>query len=138
MFERPEVADIFHAYPPDVKEALFVLRQLILDTAAETDGVGELQEVLRWGQPSYMTVKPKSGTTIRIDQTGAKKGQYGLYVHCQTDLIARFQQLYPHDFQFEGKRAIIFESGKMIPTKQLQHCIAIALTYHQQKRKKEK
>ena len=35
-----------------VRSNLLILRQLIFDTAAVTEGVGELEETLRWGEPS--------------------------------------------------------------------------------------
>ena len=35
------------------------------DPVPSSFGVGEITETLRWGQPSYITSKPKSGTTIR-------------------------------------------------------------------------
>ena len=35
------------------------LRQLIFETAAATEVVGELEETLKWGEPSYLTPKTK-------------------------------------------------------------------------------
>ncbi|MCP5100098.1 MAG: DUF1801 domain-containing protein [Chloroflexi bacterium] len=129
-----EVTAVFETYPEKMRAKLMTLRQLIYDVAAQTDGVGELIETLKWGQPSYLTTKPKSGTTIRIDQVKDKPGQYGLYVHCQTTLIASFRQLYPTEFVYEGNRAIIFDEVDVIPQQLLRHCIELALTYHLKKR----
>jgi len=47
------VAAIFDAYPPRIRSKLTALRRLILDTAQVTNGVGAIEEALRWGQPSY-------------------------------------------------------------------------------------
>src|SRR5258708_4740402 len=86
----PAVDAVFDAYPKPLKAKLLALRRLILNTAAVTKGVGELQETLKWGQPSYLTATTKGGSTIRIDRVKASAHQYALYFHCQTDLAATF------------------------------------------------
>ena len=82
---------VFSAYPHPVKARLLALRRLIFDTAKTTNGVGALEEALKWGQPSYLTAESKSGSTIRIDQVKAEAGGYALYFHCQTDLVEAFE-----------------------------------------------
>jgi hypothetical protein len=72
----------FGAYPKPVKAKLLALRRLIFDTAKATEGVGALEEALKWGQPSYLTTDTKSGSTIRIDQVKEAEGQYAVYFHC--------------------------------------------------------
>lgn len=104
------------------------LRELIFDTAEATEGIGELQEALRWGEPSYLTSKPKSGTAIRIDSKSPD--QYSVYVHCQTDLIARFKAIYPDEFEYGGTRSILLDSAQDLPESALRRCIAFALRYH--------
>lgn len=131
----PEVAAVFAAYPKEVKRRLQFLRQLIFDVAARTDGVGELQETLRWGQPSYLTIR-KSGSLIRIDQIKTQKGKYAMYFHCQTTLIETFKEMYRDTFEFGGNRSIIFHAKDQVPVKELSHCISIALTYHLNKKTK--
>lgn len=104
------------------------LRELIFETAAETEGIGELEETLKWGQPSYLT-KSKSGSTIRIDATKTP-GQYAMYFHCQSNLVETFREMFPKQFRYEGNRAIIFDETDEIPVNELRHCIRLALTYH--------
>ena len=130
-FDGPEVAAAFGAYPEDIRSKLMDLRQLIFATAETTEGVGELEEALRWGQPSYLTSQSKSGTTLRIDSK--EPGQYGLYVHCQTDLIDRFGELYPVELRYSGSRAILFDENDSVPESALRHCISLELTYHSDK-----
>lgn len=132
-FQTPDVASVFDAYPPDVREKLLGLRRLILETASDTEGVGPVQETLKWGQPSYLTARSKSGTTIRIDQVRAVPGRYAIYVHCQTSLIETYRELYPDALAYEGDRAIVFDCKKDVPQDILRHCIALALTYHLRK-----
>jgi len=132
-FATPAVADVFASYPAKLRARLMRLRELIFATAAATDGVGAIEETLKWGEPSYLTPETRSGTTIRIDRTGADGG-YALYVNCQTDLVATFRERYPA-FAYEGKRAIVFDVADEIDEAALGHCIALALTYHLRKRK---
>lgn len=132
-FEKPEVAEVFHSYPDDVRERLLFLRNLIFEVGTTTEGVGQIEEALRWGQPSYLTVKPKSGSTIRIDQTSAENAQVAMYFHCQTNLVSTFRQLYPTEFKYEGNRAIVFDEDA-ISIDELKVCIKMGLTYHLNKK----
>ena len=129
----PQVAAVFRAYPKPIREKLMVLRQLIFDTAVTTEGVGKVEETLKWGQPSYLTVSPKSGTTIRIDQAGSEGDQYALYVHCQTTLIDTFKEMFPDELTYEGNRSIVFKIEDNIQVNLVRHFISLALTYHTRK-----
>ncbi|HSZ73702.1 MAG TPA: DUF1801 domain-containing protein [Rhizomicrobium sp.] len=123
-----EVDAVFRAYPPLLRTRLMQLRKLILATARKMDGVGELEETLRWGQPSFIS-KSKSGSTIRIDGVKNEPARYALYFICHTDLIARFRELYP-ELEYGGSRSILLDTRKPIPEDALRHCVALALTYH--------
>lgn len=133
-FSDPRVASLFKAYPPAVRARLMALRDLVLDTAARTAGVGRLTETLKWGQPSYLTEETGSGTTVRIDRLKAGGG-YAVYFHCQSGLIRQFRELYPDTFRFDGQRAIVFGAGDRVPARELRHCLALALTHHSRKKK---
>jgi uncharacterized protein DUF1801 len=133
-FDNAAVAAVFAAYPKEVRTQLLRLRELVFDTAAQTPGVGPLEETLRWGQPSYLTSKSKAGSTIRIDRVAAHAGRYAIYFHCRTSLVSDFKAMYPADFRYEGKRSIVFGADDKVPVKQLGHCIAMALTYHLSKK----
>ncbi|GAB5536388.1 MAG: DUF1801 domain-containing protein [Rubricoccaceae bacterium] len=128
------VVAAFERYPPAVREKLLRLRQLVLDTAATTEGVGTIEETLKWGEPSYVTRAPKSGTTVRLASVRGTDDRVGLFVNCQTTLIGTFRQMYPDRFTFDGTRAITFHVDEPIPTDELRHCIALALCYHLDKR----
>jgi hypothetical protein len=132
-FGDPKVAAVFAGYPPHTRRKLMQLRQLIFDVAAETEGVGCLEETLKWGQPSYLTTQSGSGTTIRIDRLKSPGG-YALFVHCQTMLVDTFREIYRDTLKFEGNRSIVFEENDEIPLEELGHCIVLALTYHAAKR----
>jgi Domain of unknown function (DU1801) len=129
------VEAVFATYPAPVKARLLALRRLILDTAKATKGVGALEETLKWGQPSYLTPTTGSGSTIRIDQVKSAAGQYAVYFHCQTNLVETFRELYPTELSYSGNRAIILKATDTVPEPALRHCVALALTYHLNKRK---
>ena len=132
-FRDPNVKAVFDSYPAKMRAALLTLRETILSTAAETDGVGKLTETLKWGEPAYLPVKPGIGTTIRINALKGSTERYAMFVNCQTTLVANFRELYGDVFEFEGKRALILNASKKLPDKALRHCIALALTYHARK-----
>jgi hypothetical protein len=123
------------AYPPGMRRKLMRLRRLILDTAARTDGVGEIEETVKWGEPAYVTSKSKSGSTVRIGWKKSKPSQYAVYFNCQTMLVDTFRTLFPNDFKYEGNRAIVFGEDDVVPVRELSFCIAAALTYHRDKRR---
>ncbi len=135
-FEDARVAAAFDAYPPTTRSKLLVLRKLIFETAARTDGVGCLEETLKWGQPSYLTAETKAGSTIRIDGLKDDSGGYAVYFTCHTNLVETFRALYPDKLNFEGNRSILLDADEPLPARELGHCIALALTYHLGKRLK--
>jgi uncharacterized protein DUF1801 len=126
---------VFRAYPPPLRKKLAEVRRLILDTARKTEGVGAIEETLKWGQPSFLTSQTGSGSTIRIDALKSDPERYALYFHCQTNLLSTFRNIYPETFTYEGNRAIVLHAGEALPEKPLRHCIALALTYHRNRQR---
>lgn len=132
-FAQRNVAGVFARYPPVVRRKMLALRALIFDTAAATPGVGKLEETLKWGEPAYLTTESGSGSTIRIDWKVKTPDRYAMYFNCQTTLVDTFRTLFPRDLRFEGNRAIILAVGDRLRVKDLQFCVAAALTYHRGK-----
>ena len=137
IFVDPAVKKAFDIFPPPVRKKLMALRSLIIDVASETEGVGELTEALKWGQPSYLTQKSKSGSTIRLGREKKTEGDYAIYFKCQTSLVPTFRKLYKDKFRYEGNRAILFNIDDTIPARELSQCIAMALTYHLNKKRQK-
>ena len=126
-----EMAATFAAYDGAVRAELLTLRQLILDTAEETAGVGTIEETLKWGQPSYLTTETRSGSTVRIAPTSpGSDHDYALFFICNTDLIERFRDLFGEALTYDGKRALLFSVGAELPEEVVRECVAMALTYH--------
>lgn len=128
--ENPEVAEVFNMYPKHMRQKLMLLRQLVLDTASETEGITTLEETLKWGEPSYVT---KGGSTIRMGWKESKPDQYALYFNCNTRLVDTFKERYGNEFKFEGNRAIVFNESDVLPIDEVKHCILLSLTYHSRK-----
>jgi hypothetical protein len=127
------VAAVFDAYPEPMKSKLLALRRLILETARATEGVGAIEEALKWGQASYLTSETGSGSTVRIDRVKSAD-QVAVYFHCQTDLVETFRELYP-ELTYGGNRSILLDAADALPENALRHCVALALTYHLNKRR---
>ncbi|MCI5078499.1 DUF1801 domain-containing protein [Oricola sp.] len=105
------------------------LRALIFETARETEGVGELAESLKWGEPSFTPARPRIGSSVRL--ATRKDDTVAMLFICHTNLVDRFRELYPDTFAFEGNRALVFRPGEAVPVAETKHCIALALTYFQ-------
>ena len=131
----PNVARALAACPEGAAKTLSALRDLIFETASALPEVGPLTETLKWGEPAYLTEKTKSGTTLRLgwDEAGTR---ISLYVHCQTTLISEWRDRYPDKLTFVGNREVQISTQHALPRAALQHCIAMALTYHSRKTKR--
>ena len=127
-FDDPNVERVFADFPNQLRHGLLQLRALIFDVAAQTKGVGRVQETLKWGQPAYLTPETGSGSTIRLGLP--KVGGFAIYAHCQTSLVSDFQALFPDEFVYEGNRGIHFSAADELPLDELELFIKNALTYH--------
>jgi hypothetical protein len=131
---NPEVAAVFGSYPERIRSKLMFLRQLIYETAASIEEIGKLEETLKWGEPSYLTPKSKSGSTIRIAWKESYGERYSIFFKCTANLVPAFRDRYPQTFKYGGNRSIDFNSNDDVPVKELKQCIALALTYHRNKK----
>ena len=129
---------VFDGYPAKFRKPLLALRELIFRVAATTDGVGELEETLKWGEPAYVTAGTKSGSTIRIAWKAGQPDQYAMFFICTTRLVETFRALFPHDFTYEGNRAIVFTATEPGPRDALAFCIGAALTYQLDRKAKRR
>ena len=137
-FSDKAVAEVFACYAPTQKKKLTELRDIIYQVAATTEGIGAIEEALRWQQPSYLTSETGSGSTVRIDAIKGQPDKYAMFFHCQTGLVDHFKQIYPKAFNYQGNRALIFDVADQLPEAELRHCVSLALTYHLRKGSKTK
>lgn len=129
-FQSPEVARVFASYPRPLRDCLLDLRAVIYETAASTEGVGPIEEALRWGQPSYQTSETRSGTPVRIGPVRGAPDRYGLYVHCQTTLVSQYREALGDALTFDKQRGVLFRLGDTLPEGPVSVCVAMALRYH--------
>lgn len=132
-FKDKKVRAAFDAYPAKTKRTMLQLRELIF-AAAETDDVGGVTETLKWGQPAYLPMRARTGTTIRLGSVREAPDACALLVHCQTNLVDTYRSLFGDELTFQGNRAILFAPGAALPKRAVRHCIELALTYHARKR----
>lgn len=128
IFDDPNVAAAFEAFPEAARVPLLAIRRMIFEVAAQTPEIGALIETLKWGQPAYLPAKPKIGTTIRLGVP--KGGGFALYTHCQTSLMGDFSAEHGAELTFDGTRGVLFETGAQIPETALSILIKRAFTYH--------
>lgn len=127
---NPEVTKVFENYPENVKPKMLFLRQLVVDTAKEIEGLEQLEETLKWGEPSYLAPK---GSTLRIDWKPKTPQQFAMYFKCTSRLVETFKLVFSTQFTYEGNRAIVFALDDEIPVEPLKNCITAALKYHKVK-----
>jgi hypothetical protein len=113
------------SYPEGAKKALLKVRSIILEIAQQ-QSLGNVEETLKWGEPSYLV---KGGSAVRIDWKEKTPEQLFIFFNCKTKLIDTFRELYSDDLEFQGNRAIVLNLNESIPTAILQHCIELSLTY---------
>lgn len=117
-------------YPDHIKPKMHALRDLIYEVASSTEGVGEIEETLKWSEPAYLAKKSKSGTTIRMDWKERSPNQIGVYVNCNTSLVESYKTMFKDELSFEGNRAILISVDDPLPKDSLMICIQMALRYH--------
>ena len=127
---NPKVELVFNNYPGSVRNKMIALRELVLETAKDIDGLNTLEETLKWGEPSYLA---KNGSTLRMDWKSKTPNQYAMYFKCTSRLVKTFKSIYKNKFEYEGNRAIVFQIDDLIPENELKACITATLTYHKVK-----
>lgn len=121
---------VFNNYPMDIRPKVEHLRDIIIESAREIPEINELEETLKWGEPSYIT---KYGSTIRIDWKEKESKRYSIYFKCTSKLVPTFKEIFGDTFDYENNRAIHFDLEQKIPEEELKICIKAALMYHRVK-----
>ena len=109
---NPAVAERIASYPPKVQKKLNAVRKLILDTAKKTEDLTEIEETLKWGEPSYLV---KKGSTLRMDWKAKTPDQYAVYFKCTSKLVETFKEVYGDLFQYEKNLSLIHISEPTRP-----------------------
>ena len=124
------IREVYSSYPQPHRDKLLLIRDLIFNIAKLTPEINQIEEVLKWGEPSYRS-KNKNGSTVRLAWNKKNPDQCGIYFNCKTTLVSSFKEKYSDFLTFEGNRAIILKkSNNYTPIKELSECIKKALTYN--------
>ncbi|GGD77485.1 DUF1801 domain-containing protein [Lacimicrobium alkaliphilum] len=123
---KPEIEAKFSTYPSEARKQLADIRRLVF-SVAEENGLGTVEETLKWGEPSYLV---KGGSTIRMDWKPTDPEVIKVYFHCQTSLIETFKEIYRDAFEYEENRAIVVPLNASAGSGPLSHCLEMALKYH--------
>ena len=125
---RSEVQAVYDACTAPLRQGLYQLRGLIFAQAARMPQIGPVTEALRWGQPAFLTLDTGAACSLRVGPTNAQ--DIGLFVHCQTGLIAAFGSGAGAGLRFDGTRGVLFAPGDRIDPAQISVLIGQALGYH--------
>lgn len=129
-----QVEQTYNNYPPEAKAKLLRLRELLLETAKKIPEVGPIEETLKWEQPSYLTSKTKTGSTIRFGWSAKSPSCVSVFFNCKTTIIDTCRDKFPNELQYIGNREIRIPITETISEDAISQCFAIALMYHKNKK----
>jgi hypothetical protein len=133
-----EVKVAFDALPAPVRRRLLEVRKLIFAAARVDDAVGRLTETLKWGEPAYLTAQSGSGSTIRLGRVKDSETHAAVLFNCKTMLIDTFRERFPDQFEYRQNRALLLPVSGALAKQPLAVCLALALTYHRDRRATKK
>lgn len=122
---NPIVEEKLRVYPTSALNKFHEIRSLIFDLA-EQHKLGEVEETLKWGQPSYLCNK---GSTLRLDWQKKNPDKLSVFFNCKTNLVETFKEIFSDNIEFDGKRIIQLSLDKPTPT-EIETCLLMALKYH--------
>jgi len=96
--------------------------------------VGDITESLKWGMPSYAPRKAYTGTPLRLGVPSGDDHRVGLYVHCQSGLMAEFRLVHGDRVCTEGTRALLLDTRQPLPWDAVDDFIILALTWKRRRR----
>lgn len=126
------VLPAYQLFPPEHRNTLLEIRELIFETASTDPRIGVLLEELRWGEPAYITANKKTGSTIRLGIEKAS-GLPALFFICNTSLVEDFRNQFGELLTYSKNRVVLIDRSDSQHKSALGMCIASALTYHLRK-----
>ncbi|MBM9590534.1 DUF1801 domain-containing protein [Leptospira sp. 201903075] len=115
---------------PVMLDKVMEIRNWIYEIAESNDLIGEIEECMKWGQPSFLTPKTKSGSTIRIGKVD--DSEFALYFNCKTTIAKEIAMEFP-EWNCDGKRALYLKANQKLSKTKLITCLNKALLYHKRK-----
>lgn len=128
----PDLLATFAHWPNAAQNTALSVRTLCW-RVAEAAGIGPLSESLKWGQPAWRPIKPRTGSTLRISWRADAPDRLDLFVDCKTDLAARFTAQFPDAFDSDARRRLTIATVAPVPEDALRHLAHQTFTYHRRK-----
>lgn len=132
-FSEPGVKKAYDSLPAPHQRYAYEIRELIWQTVGELDLGCDVLETLKWGEPSYLPVKPRIGSTVRVGQFDEQN--LALYFNCQTMLVENFRSMFGKDVEYSKNRALLFKVSEAVPETIVKTCVSSTLRYHMDKRR---
>lgn len=120
-------------WSPAAQQYLWTCRTLYHQTAQAAD-VGVLDEALKWGQPSWRPMTPRTGSTLRMGWSAEAADSMTFFVDCKTDIASRMADIYPDTFANDGRRQLALSLSDPVPQDPVQHLAEMTFCYHRAKR----
>ncbi|MCW7457556.1 hypothetical protein ND856_02630 [Leptospira bandrabouensis] len=125
-----EITSYYFNLTPAMLEKFMEIRNWIYELSFADEKIGEIEECLKWGEPSFLTPKTKSGSTIRMAKVN--DSEFALYFNCKTSIAKEISIEFP-EFNCDGKRALYLSASNKLPKTKLIVCLKKALLYHKRK-----
>ncbi|WP_232227806.1 hypothetical protein [Leptospira wolbachii] len=106
------------------------IRDWVYDLSVADARIGEIEECIKWGQPSFLTPITKSGSTIRIGKVSDT--EFALFFNCKTTIAQEIAIEFP-ELKCDGKRALYFAANQKLAKTKVISCLQKALLYHKRK-----
>lgn len=126
-FPSEEVSSYYFNLTPVMFDKFMEIRNWIYELSEKDPRIGEIDECLKWGEPSFLTPKTISGSTVRIAKVN--EVEFALYFNCKTTIAKEIAVEFP-DWNCDGRRAVYFSVSKKLSKAKLTTCLKKALLYH--------
>lgn len=128
----PDLLNTFALWPDAAQSHALTIRTTCWQVA-EAAQTGPLSESLKWGQPAWRPIRPRTGSTLRLSWNAATPDRLDLFVDCKTDLAARITERFPDAFDSDERRRLSVATDRALPMEALRHLAQLTFTYHRAK-----
>lgn len=129
----PAITNTVISWPTQASDFLLRIRPILYE-AAEVGGFGPLEESLKWGEPAWRPVKPRTGSTLRIAWPPNSPNELGLFVNCKTKISGIVTDVYPNSFRHIAPRALFVNCDKPLPTDAIAYLATVTFGWHKRAR----
>ncbi|TGL86948.1 hypothetical protein EHQ68_15335 [Leptospira congkakensis] len=126
-FPSEEISSYYFNLTPVMFDKFMEIRTWIYELSESDERIGEIEECLKWAEPSFLTPKTKSGSTIRIAKVN--EVEFALYFNCKTTIAKEIAIEFP-EWNCDGRRALYFKANQKLSKAKLIVCLKKALLYH--------